>query len=200
MIAVIVVCALVILLVGFKGGDMLALMQGKRLLRELKAVENALWEYKDKKRYWPGDCDRDGKFAYLPEHVVQASVQLSPAVVPKNESCQSEFAEEDQNSIFSDLRMARLWVYGAPNNVAAKHTGGGVFHVGSAQLATGKVNVMVVYNVTVRLAKMLDVQLDGAADGRQGRIRRWDEKAAGTSWPGDDDQRVAAAFFFDQIP
>lgn len=201
MIAVAVVCALVIAFVATKGEDMLAYAQGKRLLRELKAVENALWEYKDKTRYWPGDCNRDGVLNYQPENRVEAKVQLSPAVVPKNESCQSEFAEEDQNTTYSDLRIARLWVYGAPNNVAARHTAGGMIHVGSVEIASKKLNVIVAYNISTRLARMIDVQLDGSEDGDAGRIRRWDEKATGTPWlSADDGAPTALVFYFDQTP
>ena len=187
-----------------KGRDLIDHSHNKRMLGSLKALETAIWEYRDALERWPGDCDGDGVIGYRPVDGVDAGLALDAKLVdPLSLSCDAAATEdpEHKDTAFADLRLHQVLRQKTPNAVLARHPAGGLMHIGSLQDASSgeSTNLIVLYHVTVATARYLDRHLDGSEDGRRGRLRRWDSSPGnlGIAWPAQDERLVAVSYQFE---
>ncbi|MCI4454433.1 MAG: hypothetical protein JHC25_05755, partial [Thermodesulfobacterium sp.] len=108
------------------------------------------------------------------------------------------------NRAFSDLRVQRVLSYSQPNTNLARHVFNDYFVIGNIYNGTRNFNAIVIYGIPTWAAKMIDVSIDGVANGTAGRVRRFDVFTNSTwqDWPEDkdNDQVVSLAYFFDAIP
>ena len=188
-----------------QGKDLVDRLQYTNFKNEIVELENKVWSYKLDHGRWPGDCNANGIIEIQP----QAGIQLSRANEEKLNKEKDKFVDacsnrlmqttiESENSVFSDLRIDGYMPKSDSNQTVAKHGAGNYFIVGAVEFNQQMQNVIVVYTVPAKMAQWIDVVIDGKLDGKQGRVRRWDENAAGSNWPlATNHEMVSMVYFFD---
>lgn len=203
-LAIVLVIIGIILGAVLKGQDLINNAKAKRIQNDVRGIEAMLWTYNDRKHIFPGDCNSDGIYAYTPPlGAVGTATPPSNDPVPTIDYCAASTTIETINTPYSDLRVARIASYSAPNIVLAKHLNSDFYKIGStAAIAGVQYNVIVAYGLPAWLAKLIDVSIDGTEDGSLGRVRNYSTLSAGSAWPTDltNDTLVSLAYFFDKYP
>ena len=170
---------------------------------DLRGLESAIWTFYDRTGRFPGDCNGDGIIGYgIPPDTTGAGRGLTPNPDPTAEYCANNDTDEfNPNRAFADLRVQRVLSYSQPNTSLAKHVFNDFFVIGNISNGTRNFNAIVIYGIPAWAAKMIDVSIDGSANGTAGRVRRYDVDPW-QDWPADsnNDQVVSLAYFFDAIP
>lgn len=204
-VAVTVVCTGLMLGAAVKGNTLISNLQYQGFYEELRSMEDRAWSFKSQLSYWPGDCDRDGIIGHQPQN--RLSDQLSVNNYPSREhyqisdSCIGIKKLESVNASFSDMRRAGFLDLRQSNEDVSSHQLGGIFQFGHSLIGQNNepANVIVAYGVPVSIARSIDSAMDGKVDGEHGRVRRFDEQAGGSQWPGiGNQQTVTLAYYFDQ--
>ena len=198
-VSVVLVAAVLIVVVATVSWHLYKDWRAAGFRSDLSQMESWLWQFKDRKQRWPGDCDRDGIIGYEPPHSRIADEVPSRAADPDETAC-GHGDENHQDTVFSDLRLSGIVSSSSTNDELAAHRFGGHFLVGSGAAEGTLHNVIVAYRVPTWAAWRLDRYYDGVEGGDAGRIRRWDAGVSGGPWPKDaeSDEKVAVAFFFDK--
>jgi hypothetical protein len=152
----------------------------------------------------PGDCNGDGIIGYpIGAGATGAGLGFSSTPDPTVDYCANNTSDEttSPNGAFADLRVQRVLSYSQPNTSLARHVFNDFFVIGSISSGTRNFNAIVIYGIPAWAAKMIDVSIDGSANGTAGRVRRYDV-TPWSDWPSDsnNDQVVSLAYFFDAIP
>jgi hypothetical protein len=151
----------------------------------------------------PGDCNGDGVIGYgIGPGATGTGLSFTSNTDPTIDSCaNSTISETDPNRAFADLRVQRVLSYSQPNRNLARHVFNDYFVIGTIASGGKNYNAIVIYGIPAWAAKMIDVSIDGSADGAAGRVRRYDV-TGWSDWPDDanNDQVVSLAYFFDTIP
>jgi hypothetical protein len=151
----------------------------------------------------PGDCNGDGVIGYgIDARATGTGLTFSSNPDPTIAYCaDNSTSETDPNRAFADLRVQRVLSYSQPNNNLARHVFNDYFVIGNIFSGSKNYNAIVIYGIPAWAAKMIDVSIDGSANGSAGRVRRYDV-TGWPDWPDDahNDQVVSLAYFFDNIP
>jgi prepilin-type N-terminal cleavage/methylation domain-containing protein len=202
-LAIVLVIIGIILGAILKGTELINNAKVKRLQNDLRGLEAAIWTFYDRTGRMPGDCNGDGIIGFgIGASATGAWIGLTSNPDPTSDYCASNAtAETDPNRAFADLRVQRVLSYSQPNTSLARHTFNDFFVIGSISNGTRNFNAIVIYGIPTWAAKMIDVSIDGSANGAAGRVRRYDV-APWADWPADsnNDQVVSLAYFFDAIP
>jgi len=202
-LAIVLVIIGIILGAILKGTELINNAKVKRLQNDLKGLEAAIWTFYDRTGRLPGDCDGNGIIGYgIGSGSTGNWIGFSSNPDPTSDYCASSATSEaDPNRAFADLRVQRVLPYSQPNTSLARHVFNDYFVIGSISNGTRNFNAIVIYGIPAWAAKMIDVSIDGIANGTAGRIRRYDV-APWADWPNDsnNDQVVSLAYFFDAIP
>jgi len=202
-LAIVLVIIGIILGAILKGTELINNSKVKRVQNDLRALEAAIWTFYDRTGRMPGDCNTDGVIGFaLPASATGTWLGFTTNSDPTTDYCASTATSEtDVNRAFSDLRVQRVLSYSQPNTNLARHVFNDYFAIGSYNDGTRYFNAIVIYGLPAWAAKMIDVSIDGAADGTAGRVRRYDV-SAWQNWPDDahNDQVVSLIYFFDAIP
>ena len=205
-LAIVLVIIGIILGAILKGTELINNAKVKRLQNDLRGLEAAIWTFYDRTGRMPGDCNGDGIIGYgIPTGTTGAGRGLSSNPDPTAEYCANNDTDEfNPNRAFADLRVQRVLSYSQPNTSLAKHVFNDFFVIGNISNGTRNFNAIVIYGIPAWAAKMIDVSIDGSANGATGRVRRYDVYSSGSwqDWPADsnNDQVVSLAYFFDAIP
>lgn len=202
-LAIVLVIIGIILGAILKGQELINNAKVKRLQNDLRGLEAAIWTFYDRTGRMPGDCNGNGIIGIgLGNDITGAGLGFSSNPDPTADYCATtDTGEENVNRAFSDLRVQRILPYSQPNANLARHTFNDYFAIGSYYNGTRSFNAIVIYGIPAWAAKMIDVSIDGIADGTAGRVRRYDQGGF-QAWPGDNqnDQVVSLIYFFDAIP
>jgi prepilin-type N-terminal cleavage/methylation domain-containing protein len=202
-LAIVLVIIGIILGAILKGTELINNAKVKRLQNDLRGLEAAIWTFYDRTGRLPGDCDGNGIIGYgLGVGSTGTGLGLTTSTDPTADYCASTTTSEaDANRAFSDLRVQRVLSYSQPNRNLARHVFNDYFAIGSIASGPRNYNAIVIYGIPAWAAKMIDVSIDGVADGTAGRVRRYDQ-APWAAWPADsdNDQVVSVAYFFDEHP
>jgi prepilin-type N-terminal cleavage/methylation domain-containing protein len=202
-LAIVLVIIGIILGAILKGTELINNSKVKRVQNDLRALEASIWTFYDRTGRMPGDCNTDGIIGYgLPASATGTGLGFSTNSDPTTDYCiNTSTSETNVNRAFSDLRVQRVLSYSQPNTNLARHVFNDYFAIGSYNDGTRYFNAIVIYGLPAWAAKMIDVSIDGAADGQNGRVRRYDVPAW-QNWPDDahNDQVVSLIYFFDAIP
>ena len=202
-LAIVLVIIGIILGAILKGTELINNAKVKRLQNDLKGLEAAIWTFYDRTGRMPGDCNGNGIIGFgIGHHSTGTWITLSSNPDPTAEYCASNGTDEDNpNRAFADLRVQRVLSYSQPNTNLARHVFNDFFVIGSYWNGTRSFNAIVIFGIPTWAAKMIDVSIDGSANGAAGRVRRYDV-APWQDWPADsnNDQVVSLAYFFDAIP
>jgi type II secretory pathway pseudopilin PulG len=186
-----------------KGTELINNAKVKRLQNDLRGLEAAIWTFYDRTGRMPGDCSGNGIIEYgIVNGSTGAWIGLSSNSDPTSDYCANNTTNEtDANRAFADLRVQRVLSYSQPNTSLARHVFNDYFVIGSISNTTRNFNAIVIYGIPTWAAKMIDVSIDGSANGAAGRVRRYDV-SGWPDWPADsnNDQVVSLAYFFDAIP
>jgi hypothetical protein len=186
-----------------KGQELINNAKVKRLQNDLKGLEAAIWTFYDRTGRMPGDCDGNGIIGYgIGAGSTGAGIGFSTSTDPTADYCATTGTNEvNANRAFSDLRVQRVLPYSQPNTSLARHVFNDYFVIGSIAVDARNYNAIVIYGIPAWAAKMIDVSIDGAADGTAGRVRSYHQDNF-PAWPGDNqnDQVVSLVYFFDAIP
>jgi prepilin-type N-terminal cleavage/methylation domain-containing protein len=201
-LAIVLVIIGIILGAILKGTELINNAKVKRLQNDLKGLEAAIWTFYDRTGRMPGDCNGDGVIGYgIGPGATGTGLTFSSNTDPTIDSCASDPTETNPNKAFSDLRVQRVLSYSQPNINLARHVFNDYFVIGSIASGGKNYNAIVIYGIPAWAAKMIDVSIDGSANGTAGRVRRYDD-TGWPDWPDDahNDQVVSLAYFFDTIP
>lgn len=203
-LAIVLVIIGIILGAVLKGQELINNAKVKRLQNDLKGIEAAMWTYYDRVGRMPGDCNRDGNIGFsLGTGTTGQGLAYTTYITPTNDYCATVGTNEnDVNRAWSDMRTQRVLSYATPNTDLARHNFNDRFAIGSISPGGNNYNSIVIYGIPTWAAKMIDVSIDGAADGTAGRIRNFSSSLTGSAWPGDaqNDQIVSVIYFFDRVP
>ena len=178
--------------VAVQGTDIISDVQKGQFYEDLRVMENHVWEHKERLGYWPGDCNHDGLIGFKPQ---AAQKQLPAGGAGK--SCASG-SQEDQLTAFADMRAAGVVDQDVSLQELEHHSQEGSFSIGYGLVQNKKSNVIVAYNVPADIAKWVDMSVDGGVDGRQGRVRRWDQSQDGSNWSVKGQKTVSLAYYFER--
>jgi len=202
-LAIVLVIIGIILGAILKGTELINNSKVKRLQNDLRGLEAAIWTFYDRTGRMPGDCNGDGVIGYgIGAGATGTGLAFTSNTDPTIDYCaNSTTSETDPNRAFADLRMQRVLSYSQPNTSLARHVFNDFFVIGNISNGTRNFNAIVIYGIPAWAAKMIDVSIDGSADGTAGRVRRYDV-TPWSDWPDDahNDQVVSLAYFFDAIP
>lgn len=203
-LAIVLVIIGIILGAVLKGQELINNAKVKRVQNDLRGIEAAMWTYYDRAGRMPGDCNRDGNIGFsLGAGTTGQALAYSSLTTPTSDYCASTTTgENDPNRAWSDMRAQRVLSYATPNTDLARHTFNDRFAVGSIGSGGNNYNAIVIYGIPTWAAKMIDVSIDGAADGTAGRVRNFSTTVTGSAWPSDyyNDQIVSLIYFFDRVP
>ena len=160
--------------------------------KELKRIENSLWDYKAMTGNWPADCNGDGTIDIGRTH--------SDDVDELVNNCAFELGSQDAiMQVINDFAEVNL----LDDSIKQEFANEGKPRM---QLAHDRHevsgteeerNVLVAYDVSPSLAKWLDIKIDGNIQASNGRIRLWNEEGE-TSWPQSNEMKtVTIAYYFD---
>ena len=178
--------------VAVQGTDIVSDVQKSRFYEDLQVMENYVWEHKERRGYWPGDCNHDGLIGFQP----QADQKSLPAAKAAK-TCASG-SQEDQLTAFADMQAAGVVEQDVSLQEIEKHSQEGDFRIGYGMVQNKKSNVIVAYNVPADIAKWVDMNVDGGVDGQQGRVRRWDQSQDGSNWSVKGQKTVSLAYYFER--
>jgi prepilin-type N-terminal cleavage/methylation domain-containing protein len=202
-LAIVLVIIGIILGAILKGTELINNAKVKRLQNDLRGLEAAIWTFYDRTGRMPGDCNGDGIIGYpIGAGTTGTVLGFSSTPDPTENYCASNATDEtDPNRAFADLRVQRVLSYSQPNTRLARHVFNDFFVIGNISNGTRNFNAIVIYGIPAWAAKMIDVSIDGSANGTAGRVRRYDV-TSWQEWPDDahNDQVVSLAYFFDAIP
>ena len=202
-LAIVLVIIGIILGAILKGTELINNSKVKRLQNDLRGLEAAIWTFYDRTGRMPGDCNGDGIIGLgLGVGTTGAGLIFSSNPDPTVDYCASNATDENNpNRAFSDLRAQRVLPYSQPNTNLARHVFNDYFAIGNIYNGTRNFNAIVIYGIPAWAAKMIDVSIDGVANGTAGRVRRYDV-SPWADWPADsnNDQVVSLVYFFDAIP
>ena len=203
-LAIVLVIIGIILGAVLKGQELINNAKVKRLQNDLKGIEAAMWTYYDRAGRMPGDCNSNGVIQYaLGTGASGTGLAYSNNANPTVDYCATATTTElNINRPWSDMRVQRVLSYATPNANLARHNFNNNFAIGSIASGGVNYNAIVIYGIPAWAAKMIDVSIDGAADGTAGRVRNFTTNATGSGWPVDanNDQVVSLIYFFDRIP
>jgi prepilin-type N-terminal cleavage/methylation domain-containing protein len=200
-LAIVLVIIGIILGAILKGTELINNSKVKRLQNDLRGLEAAIWTFYDRTGRMPGDCNGDGIIGNgIGPSATGTGLAFTSNTDPTIDSC-ANATEADPNRAFSDLRVQRVLSYSQPNNNLARHVFNDYFVIGNIFSGSKNYNAIVIYGIPAWAAKMIDVSIDGSANGSAGRVRRYDV-TGWPDWPDDahNDQVVSLAYFFDNIP
>ena len=203
-LAIVLVIIGIILGAILKGQELINNAKVKRLQNDLRGLEAAIWTFYDRTGRLPGDCNGDGIIGMpLGAGTTGAGLGFSSTPDPTVDYCANNTTDEtiNPNRAFSDLRVQRVLSYSQPNINLARHVFNDYFVIGTIASGGKNYNAIVIYGIPAWAAKMIDVSIDGSANGTAGRVRRYDV-TGWPDWPDDahNDQVVSLAYFFDAIP
>lgn len=202
-LAIVLVIIGIILGAVLKGQELINNAKVKRLQNDLRGIEAAMWTYYDRAGRMPGDCNSNGVIENsLGTGASGVSLGYSNNTNPTADYCATATTTEGVNQPWSDMRVQRVLSYATPNANLARHNFNDYFAIGSIDSGGVLYNAIVIYGIPAWAAKMIDVSIDGAADGAMGRVRNFTTNVTGSAWPGDyyNDQIVSLIYFFDRIP
>jgi prepilin-type N-terminal cleavage/methylation domain-containing protein len=203
-LAIVLVIIGIILGAILKGTELINNAKVKRLQNDLRGLEAAIWTFYDRTGRMPGDCDSNGIIGYpIGVGGTGTGLPFSSSTDPTADYCGAPGADDnDPDRAFSDLRVQRVLSYSQPNTSLARHLFSDYFVIGNISNGIRNFNAIVIYGIPTWAAKMIDVSIDGSADGAAGRIRRYDVTPLWQDWPpdADNDQVVSLAYFFDVMP
>lgn len=167
-------------------------------------LQIALLRYYDMYGRWPGDCNRNGIIEAWVNHDVptEKDYHSNPSYF---DSCLDSQTEADFDKVFGDLRRANLLPPNVSNRDSARHPFGHFFAVGFAGMDwtrnIHRPNIIVVYNIPVWTARMIDVMIDGSINSTAGRVRKTEINAPDYSDMSiSEDLKTHIAFYFDRLP
>lgn len=203
-LAIVLVIIGIILGAILKGTELINNAKVKRLQNDLRGLEAAIWTFYDRTGRMPGDCNMNGIIGYGPGPGHSGTgISWSTNTDPTVDYCASPATPEDNpNRAFSDLRVQRILPANTPNANLARHNFNDYFGIGAPAVGTLNYNAIIIYGIPTWAAKMIDVSIDGVADGTVGRVRNYTSDPAGTAWPDDanNEQVVSLVYYFDRVP
>lgn len=193
-----------------KAQDLINNARAKRLYSQIIELQIAVLRYYDMYGRFPGDCNRNGVIRAWVNHDVpgEYSYLSDPA---EYGSCQevpndNEIYEENFNRAFGDLRLANILPRNLSNREVARHSFGHFMAIGFAgidwSINLPRPNVIVVYNIPVWTARMIDVMADGSINSTAGRIRKTEVSNVPDygNMSVSEDLKTHIAFYFDRVP
>ncbi|MDH5545627.1 MAG: hypothetical protein OEZ43_08545 [Gammaproteobacteria bacterium] len=183
--------------VAVQGVDYVGNLEKENFYKDLTQLESHLWAHREIRHVWPGDCDGNGVISYHPDRVSNPESVRIIANSQLPASCRNS-AEESITATFDALRQMGIVDAETTNFKLSQHRQNGHFQVGHGVPNGKPANVVVAYNVSVDVARWVDETVDGQVDGGQGRVRRWDEKDAGSDWDQTYDGLVTLAYYFER--
>lgn len=203
-LAIVLVIIGIILGAILKGTELINNAKVKRLQNDLKGIEAAMWTYYDRQGRMPGDCNRNGIIEFgLTAGTNGSGLGYTTTATPTTDYCATTATSENNaNRSWSDMRVQRVLSYATPNTDLARHNFNDFFAIGSITSGANTYNAIAVFGIPAWAAKMIDIAIDGSADGTAGRVRNFSTSATGSAWPGDatNDQIVSVIYFFDRAP
>lgn len=167
--------AIVLVIIGLilgavlKGKSLIDNARVKRLEKDTKGLEAAVWTFYDRYGRFPGDCNKDG--------IIDATTYNAIGGLNNNPSagfCQNTNADYDRDRPWAELKEAMILPVSSDNRDLARNIFNGMFYIGRVrQAGTTRpwYNGIAIVDIPCFAAKSIDQSIDGVIDGTSGSVR-----------------------------
>ena len=165
--------AIVLVIIGIilggilKGRALIDNARVKRVEKDLRSIEAAIWTFYDRYGRLPGDGDRDGN--------IDAELRINPTNFNNDPS--SKFLtsnDTDPDAPWAELKAAHIFPPSEDNRQLASTVFNGRFYIGWVQEngdTTHYYNGIAIEDVPCFAAKSIDQSIDGDVNGTSGAVR-----------------------------